>query len=274
MSQSTQKDTPWRVISVNVNGLRSAEKKGLLLWLREQQPDVVCLQETRIQADQMTEALALSGYHARCVSAQKKGYSGVAIWSRQEPTAWHESLGYPLSDDEGRYIQADFGQVSVASMYWPSGTSGEKRQEEKMAYLAFLKQHFKKLRAQGRSWIISGDFNVVHTQKDITNWKSNQKSSGCRPEERAFLDHFFTQEGWVDAFRYKHPDAEAYSWWSHRGRARANNVGWRIDYHMLSPDLASSIEEVRMVREPFFSDHAPVVLDCTRACIERMQHTD
>lgn len=253
-----------RIITANVNGIRSAEKKGFFSWLAQQQADVVCLQETKAQEDQLNpEDHYPAGYHCYFFDAQKKGYSGVALYCRQPPDRVIRGLGegFEDMDAEGRYIQADFGNLSVISLYLPSGSSGDERQQVKFSFMARFTEHLRALRADGRRYVICGDWNIVHKEIDIKNWKGNQKNSGCLPEERAWLDRLFGELGWVDAFRVVDQRAEQYTWWSNRGQARANNVGWRIDYQVVTPELADKIKAADIYRDERFSDHAPLIMD-------------
>lgn len=253
-----------RIITANVNGIRSAEKKGFFQWLANQQADVVCLQETKAQEHQLhPDDHYPDGFHCHYFDAQKKGYSGVAIFSRQLPDRIIKGLGdgFEDMDYEGRYIQADFGNLSVISLYLPSGSSGEERQQVKFSFMQRFTEHLKNLRRDGRHYVICGDWNIVHKEIDIKNWKGNQKNSGCLPEERAWLDRLFNELGWVDAFRVVDQRAEQYTWWSNRGQARANNVGWRIDYQLVSPELADKVQAAGIYRDERFSDHAPLILD-------------
>jgi exodeoxyribonuclease-3 len=194
-------------------------------------------------------------------ASSKKGYSGVAIYARCEPDAVLTELGWDAFDSEGRYIEARFGNLSVVSLYVPSGSSGDERQQFKFKVMEWLMPIFDAWLASGRDYILCGDWNIVHTEKDIRNWRSNQKNSGCLPEERAWLDRLFQQRGWVDSFRVLKPDAVEYTWWSNRGQARANNVGWRIDYQIVSPALRARLAGCSIYRDQRFSDHAPYVVD-------------
>ncbi|PHQ78212.1 MAG: exodeoxyribonuclease III [Coxiella sp. (in: Bacteria)] len=251
-----------RVISFNVNGIRAAARKGMFDWLQQQDADVVCLQETKAQMAHLEgEIFRPQGYHCHFVDAEKKGYSGVGIYSKQKPDKVITTLGWDEADNEGRYIQADFGDLSVISIYLPSGSSGEHRQTVKFD---FMKRYEKKLKKQikdGRSYIICGDWNIVHKEIDIKNFKPNQKNSGCLPEERAWLDMLFDKVGFVDAFRVVNKEPSQYTWWSNRGQARANNVGWRIDYQVITPDLADKVKAVSVYKEQWYSDHAPLIVD-------------
>lgn len=251
-----------RIISFNVNGIRATARKGMFDWLAEQKPDVVCLQETKAQMAHLDGAVFRpQGYHCYFVDAEKKGYSGVGIYAKQKPDRVITALGWDDADKEGRYIQADFGNLSVISLYLPSGSSGDHRQEIKFEFMRRYEKILKKQIKDGRSYIICGDWNIVHKEIDIKNFKSNQKSSGCLPEERAWLDKLFDEIGFVDAFRVVNSEAGQYTWWSNRGRARENNVGWRIDYQVVTPDLKSKVKQASVYKDQWYSDHAPLIID-------------
>lgn len=250
-----------RIITLNANGIRAAHRKGFFDWLDKQNADIVCIQETKAQRAQLDENYFPDGYHTEYVDAQKKGYSGVAIYSKEKPTRIITSMNYDLSDNEGRYLQFDFEGLSVISLYLPSGSSGDERQTLKYAFCDALAPHLATLKKQGKPCVVCGDFNIVHTEKDIKNWKANQKNSGCLPEERAWLDKLFNQVGFVDAFRIVNQEADEYTWWSNRGQAWAKNVGWRIDYQVISPDLKAAVNRAYIYKEERFSDHAPLVID-------------
>jgi len=252
-----------KVITFNANGIRSAARKGFLDWLAHQQADFVCIQETKAQLNDLQHEPQFfpSGYFCDYFAAEKKGYSGVAIYARAQPLSVAKGFGFALADSEGRYIQFDYPKFSIASVYFPSGTSGASRQAIKYLFLAEIEQYWCQLRASGRELILCGDFNMAHCIIDLKNWRANQKNSGFLPEERAWLDHLFSRLDFVDAFRLRNQTVDQYTWWSHRGQARANNVGWRIDYQVITPNLASSVMEVAIHPQPFFSDHAPVVID-------------
>lgn len=251
-----------QIITANVNGIRAAAKKGFFKWLEKQNADVVCLQETKAQMSVLKDDVYRpAGYHCYFSDAVKKGYSGVALYAKQKPDRVIHQLGWPCADDEGRFVQADFGQLSVISLYLPSGSSGDHRQKEKFDFMdRFLKvlRDFKKSK---RDFIVCGDWNIVHKEIDIKNFKSNQKTSGCLPEERQWLDDLFTKEHYADAFRIINQKPEEYSWWSQRFHARAKNVGWRIDYHIISESLKNKVKNAYIYRDENFSDHAPVVVE-------------
>ena len=251
-----------RIISLNINGIRAGARKGFFEWLAQQDADVVCLQEIKAMEEQLTdEVFAPEGWHRYYFSAEKKGYSGVAIYSREKPQKVHYGLGWEIADSEGRYIQADFPGFSVASIYCPSGTAGDVRQDIKYDFMEKLEENLKSFRRKRREFIICGDVNIVHKEIDIKNWKSNQKNSGCLPEERAWLDKLFGEMQWVDAFRQLNQEADQYTWWSNRGNARANNVGWRIDYHIVTPGLRDKLLATSVYKDSWFSDHAPLIVD-------------
>lgn len=251
-----------RVMSVNLNGIRSAARKGFFEWLQTTDTDIVCIQETKAQEHQLDEQLFHpEGYHICFFDALKKGYSGVAIYSRQKPKKILTGLGWPCADQEGRYIQFDFDNFSVASLYLPSGTSGDARQQEKYDFMDRYLVKLKKIVKSNRPFIICGDWNIAHKNIDIKNWRGNQKNSGFLPEERAWLDTVFDQVGMVDAFRVVNQEPEQYTWWSNRGQAYANNVGWRIDYQVVTPHLKDKIKSAEIYKEQKFSDHAPLILD-------------
>lgn len=262
-----------RIISFNANGIRAAAKKGFFDWFSAQDVDVLCVQETKAQEHQLTDAtFRPDGYHALFRDAvTKKGYSGVAIYSRQEPDEVRTELGWAPFDDEGRYLEARFGNLSVVSFYIPSGTSGVERQNFKYEVMDWLKPILDQWLASGRDYVLCGDWNIVRARNDIKNWTSNQKTSGCLPPERAWLngqiadpygdDTPAPEHGWLDSFRVLQPDTVEYTWWSQRGAARANNVGWRIDYQLVTPSLGQRLAGCAVHREPLLSDHAPYVVD-------------
>jgi exodeoxyribonuclease-3 len=251
-----------RIISINLNGIRSAYTKGLLPWLQQQSADIICLQELKAQAGDMTpEMSAPPGYHGYFHYADKKGYSGVGIYSKRKPDAVIVGLGIAEFDSEGRYIEAQFGNLSVVSLYLPSGSSGEERQAVKFKFMAAFMPHLRQLHASGREVLICGDWNIAHTEKDLKNWRGNKKNSGFLPEERAWLTELFDDVGFVDVFRKLHPELEAYTWWSNRGQAWAKDVGWRIDYQIATPGIAGKATTTSIYKEQRFSDHAPLLVD-------------
>ena len=251
-----------RIISLNMNGIRSAHAKGFHTWLEQQQADIVCLQETKAQVDQLSEDVRKpAGWYTFYNDAEKKGYSGVALFSRVEPDQVTTGLGWDDFDREGRYVQADFGNLSVASVYLPSGSSSAERQLAKFRFLDQFAPWLEQRRAHPREYVLCGDWNIAHRAIDLKNWRSNQKNSGFLPEERAWMDKLFDQFGFVDAFRVVNQDAEQYTWWSNRGQAWAKNVGWRIDYQVITPGLKPMVKQVNIYKETRFSDHAPLIVD-------------
>ncbi len=251
-----------KVITLNLNGIRSAHKKGFMQWLYRQQADVICLQETKAQTHQLDDELINPrGYHAYFNDAEKKGYSGVAIYTRKKPDRMHDRLGWETADAEGRYLQLDFGKLSVVSLYLPSGSSSEERQAIKFDFMDRYLPQLQKIRRQRRRYIICGDWNIAHKKIDIKNWHGNQKNSGFLPEERAWLDVLFDEVGLVDAFRVVNQEQDQYTWWSNRGQAWAKNVGWRIDYQVISPALRQAVRQVEIYKDERFSDHAPLIID-------------
>lgn len=250
-----------RIVSYNVNGIRSALNKGLPDWIRSVQPDILCVQELKAMADQVDVSFfEEEGYHHYWFPAQKKGYSGVAIYSRIQPTHVEYGCGIPESDYEGRVIRADFGDVSVMSVYAPSGSSGDERQDFKMKWLASFAPYIQKLRKKRPNLIMAGDFNICHKAIDIHNPVSNANSSGFLPEERAWMDQFLSKDI-VDTFRHFNNDPHQYTWWSFRANARNKNLGWRIDYQFATKPLENSLVRSVLLPEAKHSDHCPVLLE-------------
>lgn len=251
-----------RVISANLNGIRSAAKKGFFEWMLKQKADVVCIQETKAQEHQLDdEIFSPPGYFSYFFDAEKKGYSGTAIYSRVEPDKVSTGLGWDHVDTEGRWIEAEFGKLTVASLYLPSGSSSEERHQNKLIFMDKMREEMQAMRRKRREFIICGDWNTVHKEIDIKNFKSNQKNSGCTPEEREWIDKLFAKDGWVDAFRQVNQEADQYTWWSNRGQAWAKNVGWRIDYQIITPGLGGTVKGASIYRDERFSDHAPLTID-------------
>jgi exodeoxyribonuclease III len=251
-----------RVITVNVCGIRSAAAKGLFRWLRRQKADFICLQETRSQEHQLAgHDVALPGYHSFFCDAERKGYAGVALYSRHKPQRVVRGFGVAEFDREGRYLEAQLGDLSVVSLYLPSGSAGPERQAAKYRFLEAFSPHLARLRRRRRHYVLGGDWNIAHRAIDLRNWKSNQKNSGFLPDERAWMDQLFGPAGYVDAFREVRTGPDLYTWWSNRGQARANNVGWRIDYQVVSGTLAGRARAATIYKEKRFSDHAPLIMD-------------
>ena len=250
------------MITVNVCGIRSAAAKGLFRWLRRQRADFICLQETRCQEDQLDgHDVRLPGYQSFFCEAERKGYAGVALYTRHRVDRLIRGFGVPEFDREGRYLEARLGDLSVVSLYLPSGSAGPERQASKFRFLEAFTPHLARLRRGRRRCILSGDWNIAHRAIDLRNWKSNQKNSGFLPEERAWMDRLFGPAGYVDAFREVRSGPGLYTWWSSRGQARANNVGWRIDYQVVSGSLAGRARSASIYKERRFSDHAPLIMD-------------
>jgi exodeoxyribonuclease III len=251
-----------RIITLNVNGVRAAARKGLFDWLPRQNADLICLQEIKVQAAQVQEALFHpEGYYCHYVHAIKKGYSGVGLYARREPHAIIEGFNSEEFDPEGRYLEMRFGKLSVASLYMPSGSSSEERQQAKFRFMDEFMPYLTSLRRKRRDYIICGDWNIAHKQIDLKNWRGNQKNSGFLPEERAWLDELFENVKFVDAFRVVNQQPDQYTWWSNRGQAWDKNVGWRIDYQVISPALRMKVSQASIYKDERFSDHAPLIID-------------
>ena len=251
-----------RIVSLNVNGIRAAARQGFLDSLPRQSADVFCLQEIRAQPDQITDSIYTPrNFHCFHEPAERKGYSGVALFSRHEPDEVICGFASREFDAEGRYIEARFGKLSVVSVYMPSGSSSEERQAAKFRFIDEFTQHLQKIRESGREYVICGDWNIAHKEIDLKNWKANQKNSGFLPEERAWMDQVFDEHGFVDAFRELNRKPDQYTWWSNRGRAWDNNVGWRLDYQVVTPKLKSSLSKASIYKRKRFSDHAPLIID-------------
>jgi exodeoxyribonuclease-3 len=250
-----------KIITYNVNGLRAAITKGFTEWLTQENPDVICLQETKLQPEQFpAEAFTRLGYYAYLFSAQKKGYSGVAIFTRQKPDHVEIGMGIEAYDHEGRFLRADYGDLSIVSVYHPSGSSGDERQRFKMEWLAAFQNYVLELRKSRPNLILCGDYNICHESIDIHDPVRNAKNSGFLPEEREWMTGFLNT-GFIDSFRYKNPVKQQYTWWSYRFNARANNKGWRIDYCMVSEPMNSQISDAYILNDAEHSDHCPVVLE-------------
>ena len=251
-----------RIITLNLNGIRSAVNKGLLRWLPPQRADVVCVQEVKAQARDLSDAMrnpkSLYGYFH---FANKKGYSGVGLYCAREPDQVIEGFGIPDIDAEGRYIEARFETLSLVSLYVPSGSSSEERLAIKFSFLERVIPRLHTLATSDRDVIICGDWNIAHREIDLKNWRANQKNPGFLPQERAWLSGVFDTLGYVDVFRRIDPRPEQYTWWSNRGEAWTNNVGWRIDYQIATPGIAAKAVKASIYKARRFSDHAPLVVD-------------
>ncbi len=259
-----------KIITANLNGIRSAHTKGFFKWLSSQDADVVCVQETKIQAHQMTAEFlnpsTASGQYFGCFHyAQKAGYSGVGIYTKLEPSAVNIGFDNGEFDAEGRMVQVDLPTVTVISAYFPSGSSGEERQAAKFRFLAAFLPHLTQLqascKASGRGLVVCGDVNIAHAEIDLKNWKGNLKNSGFTPEERAWMTELLTQHGMVDVWRTRFPTQAGYTWWSNRGAAYEKDVGWRIDYQLATSDFAAKTTTASVYKGEKFSDHAPLIVE-------------
>jgi len=251
-----------KIISLNANGIRAAERKGMFDWFRQQQADVLCIQETKAQIDQLSDdKFRPSGYHFYQSDAEKKGYSGVSIYTKQKPKDVSYGIGWDEFDNEGRWVEIDLGSLTVVSLYLPSGSAKEERQDFKYLVMDKLESVLAKMIDSGKPFIVCGDWNIAHKKIDIKNWRGNQKNSGFLPEERQWMTKLFEEYKLVDAFREVEPGEHQYSWWSNRGQAWANNTGWRIDYHITSPCLKHTVKSATIYKEQRFSDHAPVIVE-------------
>ena len=255
----------FRLVTLNLNGIRSAATKGFVEWAEQMGADCMGVQEIKAQAEHVDGRFdTVAGLQGHFHYAQKKGYSGVGLYTKKAPSDVRIGFGSPEFDAEGRWIETRFDtakrKFSVISAYFPSGSSGPERQAAKFRFLAQMAPHLVKLKAE-REFVLVGDINIAHREIDLKNWKSNQKNSGFLPEERAWLDTLFTAGGLVDVFRTLNTQAEQYTWWSARGQAKANNVGWRLDYHLATPGIAAQARREEIYLGQRFSDHAPVVID-------------
>jgi exodeoxyribonuclease-3 len=250
-----------RVITMNVNGIRAAARKGFFAWVAAQNADAIALQETKAQEHQLPQDAALPGFSSYYVDAQRRGYSGVALYTRRDPVSVTRGLGWPEIDAEGRFVQADLGDVTVSSLYVPSGSSGPARQAVKMSFLDRFLAVLEDMRDSGRQHIVCGDVNVAHKEIDTFDPVRNSEITGFLPEEREWVDAVIDQAGWVDAFRVVNHDAKQYTYWSNWPGAWERNLGWRIDYQLITPGLAGRVRRATIYRGERFSDHAPVIVD-------------
>lgn len=254
-----------KIISYNVNGIRSAASKGLFNWLQATDADMICLQEIKAHPEQIPDIIALIavlGYRHYWHPAQKKGYSGVAILTKHAPKHVEFGCGEDWIDQEGRVLRADFDDFSLISLYMPSGSSGDERQLKKFEFMRFFGDYIDRLRKETPHLIISGDYNICHRAIDIHNPKSNAKSSGFLPEERDWME-LFLNNGFIDTFRHFNQDPHHYTWWSYRAGARRKNLGWRIDYHLVTSPMQNRLKNVRILPDALHSDHCPVLLELT-----------
>lgn len=252
-----------RVISFNANGIRASARKGFYEWLARLDADFVCIQETKAQVDQLMpkETFYPMGYFCEYYDAQKKGYSGVAIYARHSPLRVIKGLGFDYCDHEGRYLQFDYPKLSIISLYMPSGSSKEERQVVKYDFLEKFSKHLIALKQEGRELILCGDYNIAHKKIDLKNWQGNQKNSGFLPEERAWMDQLFGPMGFFDAFRIHNQEEGQYTWWSYRNRGWEKNTGWRIDYQVITPGLKEHVIHTEIFRDARLSDHAPLLIE-------------
>ncbi|MDO9103803.1 MAG: exodeoxyribonuclease III [Methylovulum sp.] len=251
-----------RIITFNANGIRSAERKGFFNWMQLQNADIICIQETKAQTHQLDlDCYYPKGYHCFYHDADKKGYSGVALYCKKQPDNLISGIGWPDFDAEGRFIEAQFGNLSVVSLYLPSGSSGEERQTIKFSFMERFMPYLQDRLQSGRDMIVCGDWNIAHKEIDLKNWRGNQKNSGFLPEERAWMTQLFADGQWLDAFRLINQEPEQYTWWSNRGQAWAKNVGWRIDYQIISASLKDKVAATAIYKDERFSDHAPLTVD-------------
>ena len=255
----------FRLVTLNLNGIRSAARKGFAEWAQDVGADCMGVQEVKAQSEDVSGRFdrigPLSGHFH---FAQKKGYSGVGLYTRKAPSEVIRGFGSREFDAEGRWVECRFDNArrkfSVISCYFPSGSSGEERQAAKFRFLARMGPHLKRLKAE-REFVLVGDVNIAHKEIDLKNWRGNQKNSGFLPEERAWMTMLLERIGLVDVFRTLNPHPEQYTWWSNRGQAWANNVGWRLDYHLATPGVAALARREQIVLDPRFSDHAPLIID-------------
>jgi exodeoxyribonuclease III len=253
----------FRIITANLNGIRAAARKGFFGWMDRQQPDIVCLQETKAQEHQLPpEALDTPGFHTAFVDAQKKGYSGVAIYSKREPERIVRGLGIEEYDAEGRFVRMDFADgLSVASLYVPSGTSGPARQVVKEAFLDSFIRQLVQMKNEGRRFVVCGDYNIAHRDIDVFDPKACARTTGFLPQERAWFDDVIERVGWVDAFRVVNQEKRQFSWWANFPAAWTRDLGWRIDYQLVTPNLTAAVRAASIYKDERFSDHSPVTID-------------
>ncbi len=250
-----------KIISYNVNGIRAALKKDLIEWLKEESPDIFCIQETKAQEDQIDgETFKEAGYFCNCFSAQKKGYSGVAMFSKKKPDFVKKGIDNAKFDSEGRLLRADFGNLTIVNSYFPAGTTGDIRQEYKMEYLDEFYTFINNLKKERPNIIACGDYNICHKAIDINHPERHKKTSGFLPEEREWFDKMIGA-GFIDSFREFDKTPEKYSWWSYRAGSRVKNLGWRIDYHLVSNELKAKLNNAYILNDVVHSDHCPVVVD-------------
>ena len=255
-----------RIITLNMNGIRSASNKGAFRWLDSQEADFICVQEVKAHESDLTHDMKNYGDYISYFSfAEKKGYSGVGIYTRKKPKKIIREIGLPLFDSEGRYLELMFDNLNIVSIYLPSGSSGEERQAFKFEVLDYLLPYLKKRMEDNVPMVICGDINIAHKEIDLKNYKGNKKNSGFLPEERQWMTDLFEGVGWIDTYRKLHPDTTeaSYTWWSNRGEAYDKNVGWRLDYQIAHPSIENQITKAAIFKDEKFSDHAPLIIDYT-----------
>lgn len=251
-----------RIITINVNGIRSARKKGFFDWISNQNADFICIQETRAQINQLVEDIYFpDGYHCFYNDSERKGYSGTAIFSKTKPLETIYRLGWEPCDSDARFTQLNYNNLIIISMYIPSGSSSDQALKKKFLFHDNIFSYFKSLIKEKKEIIICADWNTCHKEIDLKNWKANKKNSGFLPEERAWLDSLYTELGLIDGFRFLNNKPDQYTWWSNRGNAYLNNVGWRLDYHVITSGLKDNAKSVSIFKDKRFSDHAPVIMD-------------
>ena len=251
-----------KIISANINGIRSAYKKGFYEYIAASGADIVCVQELKAQeADLSADMKNPHGMHGHWHCAEKRGYSGVAVYSKRKPDNVQIGMGIEEFDSEGRFVRCDFGRLSIISLYLPSGSSAEERQQVKYRFLDAFYPMLEAMKNEGRDIVVCGDWNIAHQNIDLKNWKGNQKNSGFLPEEREWIGKVIHTLGWTDMWRTLYPDNPGYTWWSNRGQAYAKDVGWRIDYQMVTPELAAKAVSAHVYKDEKFSDHAPLVVE-------------
>ena len=250
-----------RIITINVNGIRSARKKGFFDWILSQDADFICIQETRAQIGQLDDIFFPDDFHCFYNDSEKKGYSGTAIFCKNEPSETIFKVGWDPCDSQARLTQVNFKNLIVISMYVPSGSSSDEALKNKLFFHKKIFPYFKELLIQNKEIVICADWNTCHKEIDLKNWKANQKNSGFLPVERAWLDSLYKDLGLIDGFRLLNDKHDQYTWWSNRGNAYLNNVGWRLDYHVISPGLKKYAKNVHIYKDERFSDHAPVIMD-------------
>lgn len=250
-----------KIYSWNVNGIRAIQKKGFLEWMEKEAPDILCIQETKVQLHQINEDLSkVNGYEAYWSCAERKGYSGVAVYTKFKPISVQYGIGIERFDSEGRILVLEYDSFILLNIYFPNGQKNEERLQYKLAFYDAILEYCEELKNQGKKLVITGDYNTAHQAIDLKNPKENQNYSGFLPIERAWIDKFI-QHGYIDVFRYLYPDKIEYTWWSYRFKARERNAGWRIDYHFVSDNFIKDIKDIEIRSDIMGSDHCPVVLE-------------